>query len=356
MSKKISWKDRAMAAANGPALTTTLQANETPKNTQDGMQADSPGFQGLSEASPKPKTGPGVYMAFMERESSIASENVELKKQLAKWDGATPAILLDPALIKHSHWANSLAMSFDGPEFELFKAEIQNAGGNIQPIKVRPVVETDGNAPTFEIIFGHRRHRACLDLGLPVLSLVEPATDLELFAAMDRENRLRENLRPYEQGIMYARALDEGLYPSMRKMSEDLGVTQGTISKATALARLPTIVLDAFSSPLDLQYRWATDLTNALQKNTEAVLAAAQVIHGESPRPLATQVLKRLLASVSDSPGITPHNAPVMLTGSAGQSAEIQVNAKTQTMSITLTYIEPERLAQVQKVIQQLIS
>ncbi len=356
MTKKISWKDRAMGAANGPALATTLQANSVPEILQEGLQTAPSQHQDLSGISQKPKTGPGAYMAFMERESSIASENIALKKQLAQWDTATPALLLDPKLVKHSRWANRLAVSFDGPDFEKFKAEIQNAGGNIQPIKVRPVAEADDNSASFEIIFGHRRHRACLELGLPVLSLVEPATDLELFAAMDRENRLREDLRPYEQGIMYARALDEGLYSSMRKMSEALGVEQGTISKATALARLPAIVLSAFSSPLDLQYRWATDLTSALQKNAEAVLAAAQVIHGESPRPLAAQVLKRLLAAVGDSRGITSNKAPVVLTGSAGQSAEIQVNAKKQTMTITLTHLAPERLAQVQAAIQMLIS
>lgn len=356
MTKKISWKDRAMGAANGPALTTTLEVNAVPRALQEESQADPSHNQDSSGISSKPKTGPGAYMAFMERESSIASENIALRKQLSQWDTATPALLLDPKLVKHSRWANRLAVSFDAPEFEQFKAEIQNAGGNIQPIKVRPVAEADENSPSFEIIFGHRRHRACLELGLPVLSLVEPATDLELFAAMDRENRLREDLRPYEQGIMYARALDEGLYSSMRKMAEALGVEQGTVSKATALARLPATVLSAFSSPLDLQYRWATDLTRALQKNTKAVLAVAQVIHGESPRPLAAQVLKRLLAAVDDSRGIISHKAPVILTGSAGQGAEIQVNAKKQTMTITLTHLAPERLAQVKKTIQQLIS
>ena len=82
------------------------------------------------------------------------------------------------------------------------------------------------NTPAFayEIVFGHRRHRACLELGLLVVTLVKDLTEQELFEQMDRENRQRKDLTAYEQGEMYRHALDEGLYPSMRKLSESLGV------------------------------------------------------------------------------------------------------------------------------------
>jgi transposase-like protein len=41
------------------------------------------------------------------------------------------------------------------------------------------------------LIFGHRRHRACQDLKLPVLAAIwtEPLSDAALFAFMERENR-----------------------------------------------------------------------------------------------------------------------------------------------------------------------
>ena len=39
------------------------------------------------------------------------------------------------------------------------------------------------NTPAFayEIVFGHRRHCACMELGLPVLALVENLTEQEWF-------------------------------------------------------------------------------------------------------------------------------------------------------------------------------
>ena len=47
---------------------------------------------------------------------------------------------------------------------------------------------------------------------------------------MDRENRQRANLRPFEQGLMYRRALDEGLYLSGNQMAKCIGISQSTLS------------------------------------------------------------------------------------------------------------------------------
>jgi ParB family chromosome partitioning protein len=198
-------------------------------------------------------------------------------------EGVLPSGKLNPKSVVHSKWANRDALSFKGPSWDAFKAEIASSGGNIQPIKVRPVRQANGlpNSTSYEIVFGHRRHRACLELGFDVFALIEDVSDSDLFEQMDRENRQRANLTIYEQGEMYKRALDAGLYPSLRKMTEKLDVALGTASEAIALARLPDAVLDAFESRLDLQRRWAKPLTDALQKDPDVVLAFAKAIAQE---------------------------------------------------------------------------
>jgi ParB family chromosome partitioning protein len=110
---------------------------------------------------------------------------------------------------------------------------------------------------------GHRRHQACLELGLPVFAVIEALDDQSLFVEMDRENRQRKDLRPYEIGLMYAKALDDGLFPSAKKLAEAVGIDLSQLGKALSLARLPQDVLGAFQSPLDLQYRWASELVPA---------------------------------------------------------------------------------------------
>ena len=74
---------------------------------------------------------------------------------------------------------------------------------------------------------------------------------------MDRENRERADLSPYEQGAAYRRALDEGLYPSARRLAEALGVSHTWVNNTLEVADLPPAVVRSFPSPLAIQHRHA---------------------------------------------------------------------------------------------------
>src|SRR5689334_7013152 len=165
----------------------------------------------------------------------------EATADVGQWGQANPTELLLPGRIRPSRFANRHESSFQGADFEALRTEIKEAGGNIQPIKVRPLAKPEGDV-RFEIIFGHRRFEACRQLSLPVLAVVDSVDDRTLFAEMDRENRARKDLSPWEQGVMYRRALNEGLYPSNRKMAEALGVDLGGLGRTLMLADLPAEV------------------------------------------------------------------------------------------------------------------
>lgn len=257
--------------------------------------SDPSGLPVPSVVAPKPKTAPGTLMGFMANQSGAIKENELLREQVARFEGATPTRLLDPHRISASRWANRHVSSFDSPEFIALKAEILDAGGNVQPIKVRPLeiiresdpVKGEGVGPSYppvpthyEIVFGHRRHRACLELGLPVLCLIEEVSERELFVQMERENRNRADLSAWEQGVMYARVLDAGLYPSNRQLATSIGRDLTDVGRALALARLPMAVIDAFHTPLDLQFRWAKPLSDMQQSDPEGLLARANALKG----------------------------------------------------------------------------
>ena len=269
-----------------------------------------PGLQSVSKPltdataptdSARPKTAPGTMMGFLTAQSAAVQEAEALKERVRALEADSPLRNMDPASVKPSKWANRHEASFRTAEFAELKAEIAAAGGNVQPIKVRPIKVLNGStleeAPGFELIYGHRRHRACLELGLPVTATVEEATDVSLFAQMERENRGRKNLSAWEQGTMYRRALDDGLYPSLRRLAEDLGVDVSLVSKSVSLARLPEAVVAAFPSPLEIQFRWAAPLAEAMQKDPEGTLAKAQAIATEGGSHRAADVFARLTAS-----------------------------------------------------------
>lgn len=220
--------------------------------------------------------------------------------QLASFVGATVVRSMDPRQIRRSRWANRIEAEFATAEFAQLKEEILSSAGNVQPIKARAItgeVEVfDGQTPTHEIVFGHRRHQACLELGLPVsVIVVDSMSDQQLFEAMDRENRGRKNLSAWEQGRMYQDALDKALYPSLRRLAESLGVNVSDASRAIGLAKLPEEVVSAFQTPLDLQVRWAKPLSDALQKDPDGVLSRARELVGATGPRTATEVFDHLI-------------------------------------------------------------
>jgi ParB family chromosome partitioning protein len=289
----------------------------------------------------KAKTAPGSMLQFMTVQSAAIQEAETLRERLAAFDGALPTRRLDAAAIQPSRWANRHELSMAGPDFDALKQDIQAAGGNVQPIKVRPVGPVErgvgpSNPPgsaAYEIVYGHRRHRACLELGLPVLAAIEPVSEQQLFVEMERENRARKDLSAWEQGCMYARALDAGLYPSNRQLAMAIGRDLGDVGKAITLARLPQVVVDVFQSPMDLQFRWAKPLADLQQRDPDALVVRAKALreqrNGLSPKELFGRL-------VNPPQGVGPSNppeAPAEIAVRAGhQSAVVGTDAKGRTV------------------------
>ncbi len=272
-------------------------------------------------------------LQFMSAQSAAVREAESLRERLAGFDGALPVRRLDPRLIQVSAWSNRHEHSYQDAAFLAFKVEIAAAGGNVQPIKVRPmpgglagvgpsnsrggeaaainmVSTAPSGQPGYEIVFGHRRHRACLELGLPVSAMVEDLPEQQMFVQMERENRSRKDLSAWEQGAMYARALDQGLYPSNRQLAAAIGRDLGDIGKALSLARLPLAVVQAFRSPLDLQYRWAKPLGDAQQRDPEGLVLRARSLKTQGDKRSPRQIFEALVAA-EPAPSAAPQFRPL---------------------------------------------
>jgi ParB family chromosome partitioning protein len=334
-SKKPSIKDRALSIGAGNPVGTPPAAPAIGLSNvsvtlakEEAWIASHPSVGMGGKPGDRAKTGPGALMQFMVKESEVHAENLRLKSELEGWEGALPIRKLDPKLVGPSEWANRQPETFTGSKFAELKAEISSAGENTQPIKVRPVPGT--NPQRYEIIFGHRRHRACLDLDVPVLAMIESVDDRTLFEDMDRENRNREDPRPYEQGDMYRRALDRGLYPSLRALCDAIKVDPGNASKAVKIARLPAAVLDAFPSRLDIQYRWAQPLDEIVSNSSDIVIKRAQEIIEErmQGRVLSSaEVYSRLTTA---APAAKPKGKERTLMGKNGSARVIESNGRYQ--------------------------
>lgn len=300
-----------------------------------------------AEAQHKTKTAPGAMMQFAnDRRSELVQENEDLKKrvegvavveqrlaesldELRQWEGVKGARMIDPAEIRRSKFANRHITSFQDAEFLTLRAEIASAGGNVQPIKVRPVTPVAGSPVKYEIIYGHRRHEACRLESLEVFAIVDNLDDQSLFIEMDRENRARKSLTPYEQGVMYKNAIAHGLFASNKKMSAAIGVDLGAIGKAISLASLPGEVIDAFASPLDLQYRWAKPLADAVAADKARMFERAKQIQTITPRLGASQTFQALMGLVQQGGGTG--STPTITVEQGSRQAVIRASKTGQT-------------------------
>ena len=279
----------------GPQVPTMEGGLPPSSNTDVGGASDGVETR-FPAVSPRPagkRTGPGELLAFRGQMLAAEGEVSRLRDALARFDGSLPTKRLDPQQVRPSRWANRHEASFATAEFVRFKADIEHAGGNVQPILVRPIAD---EADRYEIVFGHRRHRACLEAGLPVLAAIcaEPLPDSELFAAMDRENRERADLSPWEQGAMYCRALEEQMFPSQRRLAESLGISHTWVRKTITVAELPEPIVECFRSPLEITFRHAEEIAGALQTDRKGVLRRAEKLR-QSERFSASAVVAALV-------------------------------------------------------------
>ena len=104
------------------------------------------------------RTGPGQMLQFRGQMLAVEGEIGKLRERLKEHDDSVPTKKLDPHCISPSRWANRHPDAFNRAEFARLRQDIELAGGNVQPISVRAL---PGQVGRYEIVFGHRRHRAC---------------------------------------------------------------------------------------------------------------------------------------------------------------------------------------------------
>lgn len=270
-------------------LTSALPAGEAVRNDE--------------EKTVLARTAPGQMLAIHTGMAALQIELQVLQDRLKRFDGGLVTRHIDPNSVRPTRWANRHEASFATPAFASLKESIALAGGNAQPILVREHLPDQ-----YEIVFGHRRHRACLELGVPVLAAVAEQSlgDIEVFLSMERENRERADLSPYEQGQSYVSALDAGLFPSLRRLAEAVGVSHTWVRKSMLVAQLPVAVVQAFRSPLEIQPKHAEEIAAELERDRAGVMRRAERLRLGDKRLTAAQTVQALLPRKPEGPPKTP--------------------------------------------------
>ena len=254
------------------------------------------------DTSPNPTTVAGVIPDAHEPAENAQPIGQTLLREyvhlgVAQNDGSMQVGLVDAELVDPSPLRVRQDPFINGLDFEELKKSIAVTAGNVQPIAVRI------SNSRYEVIFGHRRYLACLELDLPILAVIflSGVSDQEVIQKMDFENRNRSNPSFLEIGRHYKRLIDAKVYENQTKLASALNVSHTWVGQLLALANLPAVVTAAFIDPHKIQPVQAKRLTTALALDEPGVtLRARNLAANDAERNVlkVTQVVKRLLGEV----------------------------------------------------------
>lgn len=86
-----------------------------------------------------PRTGVGMLSRMLSGAAADTEAVSKLNAEIEKLKLQVGEQLIDPRQIALTRWADRHPDSFSSQAFAELKQEIESAGGNVQPIKVRPV-------------------------------------------------------------------------------------------------------------------------------------------------------------------------------------------------------------------------
>lgn len=203
-------------------------------------------------------------------ELRAARENVDALRaelELARQHGAV--VKLDASRVRHGRFRDRHDLGFKDEAFAALKVEIEATNGNVLPILVRPIAD---QGYEYEVVWGHRRHQACVELGLPVTAVVRELSDREAVLLMSAENSSRKDLTQFEKARKYEVWISEGVFESMAEIAQAERVDKGTISRYMAINKLPATVVERIADPRTITGLWATKVLAVLKDHEQASL------------------------------------------------------------------------------------
>jgi len=238
--------------------------------------------------------------------SSTSEAYEELKKN---YDDAVAegrmVVLVEPSLIDETVLRDRDDASFGDEAFARLQADIA-ANGQLTPVALRV---SSAGADRYDVIFGHRRVRACRALGKQVRAIILEADDRHLLHMMLVENAIREDISPLEKARHYRKILDEGVV-DRQGLADLLRVSPQQVSNISVLAEIPSEHLQILGDWRRLSIATGKALLSALRKANFQIPSALQErvlsISGDANR--RAQALMRGLTEPSKTAAETDSN------------------------------------------------
>ncbi len=175
----------------------------------------------------------------------------------------------------------------------------------LQPALIRPHPKPHDNIK-YEVIFGRRRHSACLILNIPFLAIRQEISDIhEAIASQDAENKFRKDVSNYSNAVLYRKLLNDKVFLSESELAKKLKVSKQSINDLLAYTKIPDDILCLIPNVHMLSVSFVLKLVSLLKQSPKNIkkLTELAVQFGKQIKS-AAQLEKSL--SASDRPEKEP--------------------------------------------------
>ncbi|MCP3477867.1 plasmid partitioning protein RepB (plasmid) [Bradyrhizobium sp. CCGUVB1N3] len=254
------------------------------------------------------RVGAGVIGATQRSLAELREERDRLQALVDAGGGSE----LDPSSIDPSPFPDRLPDDSQ-VSFEALKKLIAEEGQKV-PIQVRRHPNVSGR---YQVVYGHRRWRAALDLGIKVKATVVALSDSELVVAQGIENAAREDLSWIERALFAWRMDQAGIKP--RDIRAALSVDDPELARLRAVCRvIPIEVIEAIGrAPKAGRPRWVA-LSTAVGEEPAALDRVRKTLSADKVSTLPSDDrFKLVFAAVRQSP--TRSHSEIELRSPAGK-------------------------------------
>lgn len=139
----------------------------------------------------------------------------------------------------------------------------------LQPALVRTHPSPHGKIK-FEVIFGRRRHIACMKLGIPFLVIRKNIPNVQdAVASQDAENKLRNDVSNYSNAILYKRLLLDSVFKTEKELAGKLGISYSTFNELMAYSKIPEDIIQRIPDIHSLSKQLVVKMVQILNKSEE---------------------------------------------------------------------------------------
>ena len=194
-------------------------------------------------------------------------------------DKGEPIIEIEPSLIDASFIRDRL--NDVDKEHEELVDSIRDHGQQV-PVLLRPHPK---DSARFQVVYGHRRVRACLALAKPVRAVVRALTDAQLVVAQGQENSARKALSYVERAFFAVRLNESGFDRDV--IMAALNLSKSHLSTLMSVGRrIPGRIIEAVGpAPKAGEPRWsalADRLEAAKAEFVDEIIASASFVSADT--------------------------------------------------------------------------